>query len=280
MTEPDSVHRLLRRPHRQRRHYHAPLAVIMIIVLITLLAPALAPYDPRHAVSGGYLLPPSAEHIFGTDTLGRDVLSRTLWGGRQTLSTALLATAITIIPGLLIGAVSGFTGHWVDRAMMAAMDTLLAFPNLLLALVIIALIGTGANQVALSVGMAGLPAFARVARAAVLDARHRLYVQAAWAIGAPPHRVLIHHILPNIMETLLSFAAVSLSWALLNGTALFFLGFGGDPSIPDWGVMLNEGRAAFRVAPWIALPPGMTITLTVFAVNRIADSWQDALNGR
>ena len=130
---------------------------------------------------------------------------------------------------------------------------------------------------AVAVGVAGLPPFARVARVAVLEVRGRLYVEAAIALGAPHLRILLRHILPNILETLLSFGALTLSWAVLNGAALAFLGFAGDPATPDWGSMLNEGRTAFRLAPWIALPPGLAITLTVYAVTRLADAVQDAV---
>lgn len=249
-----------------------PLLLLAAIALITLLAPALAPRDPRSADSPA-LLPPSKEHPFGTDTLGRDVFSRTLWGGRQTLGIALLGTGIAVLPGLLVGALAGFFGGWTDRLLTATIDTLLAFPSLLLALTLIALTGSGPAQVALAVGLAGLPAYARVTRAAVIAARGQPYIEAAQAIGARPLRVLLRHALPNTREPLLGFAAVSFSWAVINGAGLVFLGFGGDPATPDWGAMLNEGRAAFRTAPWIALLPGALITLTAYAVHRLADAW-------
>ncbi len=275
MQAQDNLKLLLKAPPRRRAAYRLPLSIVGIIVLVTLLAPVLAPYDPRHAIPDRALHPPSLEYLFGTDALGRDVYSRTLWGGRQTLGVALLAMAITILPGLPVGVIAGYYGGWLDRLLMAGMDTLLAFPNLLLALALVALIDSGPSQLALAVGIAGLPAYARVARAAVFKVRGQLYIDAARAIGASSYRVLVFHILPNIMETLLSFAAVSLSWAILNGAALAFLGFSGDLAAPDWGTMLNQGRAAFRVAPWAILPPGIAITLTVFAANRLADAWQD-----
>lgn len=248
--------------------------IIGMIVLITLLAPILAPHDPLRVFGGQALAPPSERFPLGTDMLGRDVLSRVLWGGRQTLSTALLATAITIVPGLAVGMLAGFYGRWIDQLLMALMDILLAFPSLLFALALITLTGTGPAQVAIAVGIAGMPAYARITRTAVIDTRSRLYIEAARAVGVPQHRILGVHILPNIMNTLLNFGGVSLSWALLNSAALAFLGFIGDPSVPDWGVMLNEGRAVFRAAPWVALPPGLAITLTVYATNRLADARQ------
>jgi len=258
------------------RPYRLPLLILSSITVITLAAPLLGLPDPRDAVAEAYLQPPSLQHPFGTDTLGRDVLSRTLWGGRQTLLVALLASGIAIVPGLLLGIMAGYYQGWADRLLMAGMNVLLAFPNLLLGLAVIALIGPGRLSIALAVGLAGLPAYARVMRSAVLQVRSAPYIDAAQAIGVPPHRILLAHVLPNIQETLFSFAGVSLSWAILNGAALAFLGFGGDPAAPDWGAMLSEGRAAFRTAPWIALPPGIAITATIFAANRLADAWQDA----
>jgi peptide/nickel transport system permease protein len=276
MAVPEPLGDLLKRPPRPKVPFRFPIGILIAIALLTLLAPVLALHDPRDALAGAALQPPSVTYPLGTDALGRDVYSRTLWGGRQTLSMALLATAITILPGMPVGIIAGYYGGGLDRLLMAAMDMLLAFPSLLLALALIALIGPGPAQVALAVGIAGLPAYARVARAAVLQVRSQLYVEAARAVGARSSHVLVFHVLPNILETLLSFAAVSLSWSLLNGAALAFLGFSGDPSAPDWGTMLSQGRDAFRVAPWIAIPPGIAITLTVFAVNRLADAWQDS----
>lgn len=261
------------RPRRMR----TALVVLSLIVALTLAAPLLATHDPRQATSPA-LNRPSAQHFLGTDTLGRDVFSRLVWGGRQTLLIALLATLISLLPGTILGLIAGYIGGWADRLLMAGMDVLLSFPNLLLALALITMAGAGSVQVAVAVGIAGLPTFARVARVAVLDVRSRLYVDAAISVGAPHHRILLRHVLPNILETLLSFGALTLSWAVLNGAALAFLGFAGDPAMPDWGSMLNEGRSAFRLAPWIALPPGLAITLTVYAVTRLADAVQDAVH--
>lgn len=259
----------------RRRTFRLPGLVLAGIVLLVLFAPLISPADPRHAVPTDALQPPSQAHPLGTDQLGRDVLSRTLWGGRTTLGVAAAATAITILPGLAIGLLAGYTGGWVERLLMGLMDTLLAFPNLLLALSIVSLTGTGNMQIAIAVGITGLPAYARMARTAVKELRHALFVEAARSLGADHRQILRAHILPNVLDALLSFAGISLSWAILNGSALAFLGFGGDPATPDWGAMLNEGRAAFRIAPWIGFPPGIAIMITIFAINRLADAWQD-----
>ncbi len=256
-----------------------PLAVLATIILATTLAPVIAPYDPM-AITGEPYQPPTREHLFGTDTLGRDVLSRTLFGGQQSLSIVLIGVAIIILPGTVLGMSAGFYGQWTDRLLMASMDILLAFPNLLLALVIITLLGSGGWQIAIAVGIAGLPAYARIARTATATTRNALYIDAARAIGVRSDRLLSHHLLPNVLPLLLSFAAVSLSWTMLNSAALAFLGFGGDPSVPNWGVMLAEARYAFRVAPWMSIPPGLAITATVMAVNRLADASQERFRNR
>jgi peptide/nickel transport system permease protein len=244
--------------------------MLVMAVLLSVLAPWVATHDPRHAVPEDQLTPPSREYLFGTDLLGRDVFSRTLYGGRRTLGVALLTVLITLLPGLLIGMGAGYGGRWLDTALMMVMDALLAFPSLILALALIAVLGNGVVQVALAVGMAGIPAYARVTRAAVLEARALPFVEAARALGARPAAILWRHIAPTVAPPLLAFAGVTLSWAMLNGAALMFLGFGGDIAAPDWGIMLADARASFRTAPWTALAPGMALSLTVFAINLLA----------
>jgi len=250
-------------------------ALLGVIVLLSALAPVLARHDPRAARPEDQLQAPSEHYLLGTDLLGRDIYSRVLYGGRRTLGVALLTVVVTL-PGLVIGLVAGYGGRWLDLALMTLMDALLAFPSLLMALALIALFGNGMVQIALAVGAAGIPAFARVTRAAVIEARGMPFVEAARSVGARPEAILWRHILPVIAPPLLAFAGVTLSWAILNSAALMFLGYGGYISAPDWGVMLADGRAAFRVAPWVALAPGVALSLTVFAINLLAS----ALNGQ
>ncbi|HMM28105.1 MAG TPA: ABC transporter permease [Aggregatilineaceae bacterium] len=256
---------------RRSVRLYAALGLGGLIVALSLFAPLLATHDPRAAAPPAQLQPPSREHLFGTDLLGRDVYSRVLYGGRRTFGVALLTALITLGPGLLIGAVAGFRGGWIDMALMTLLDALLAVPALVLALALLTLAGSGSAQIAVAVGVAGIPAYGRVARAAVLEARSRPFVEAARAIGAGPAGILARHILPTIAPPLLAFAGVMLSWAILNSAALVFLGFGGDISAPDWGVMLADGRQAFRTAPWIALAPGVALSATVLAINWLAD---------
>ena len=265
---------------RRGIRFSAALALGALVAALTLLAPLLATHDPRAAAPQAQLQAPSTRHLFGTDLLGRDVYSRVLFGGRRTVGVALLTALITLGPGLLIGAAAGFAGGWLDTALMALLDALLAVPALVLALALVTVLGSGSAQIALGVGIAGIPAMGRVTRAAVLEARHRPFVEAARALGARPAGLLMRHILPTIAPPLLAFTGVTLSWAILNSAALFFLGFGGDISTPGWGVMLAEGRQAFRVAPWVAMAPGAALSVTVLAINWLVEGLDRAPQGR
>lgn len=262
---------------KRSANYRLRVALILLgmIAGLALCAPWLATHDPRRAMPEDQYQNPSTAHLLGTDQLGRDVFSRVLYGGRSTLSMAALAVAVTLGPGSVIGLAAGYAGRWIDRALMACMDALLAVPSLLLALALIAVLGSGMVQIALAVGVAEIPAYARVTRAAVLEARALPHIEAARSIGARAPGILWRHILPVILPTLLAFAGVMLSWAILNGAALMFLGYGGDITAPDWGVMLSDGRQVFRTAPWAAFAPGVALSLTVFGVNLLAGS----LNG-
>jgi peptide/nickel transport system permease protein len=240
------------------------------VVLLSVLAPWLATHNPREANTAAQFQSPSARYLFGTDLLGRDVFSRVLYGGRRTLGVALLTLGVTLLPGIVIGLAAGYAGRWIDGSLMTLMDALLAFPSLLLALSLVALLGNGMVQIALAVGIAGIPGYTRVTRAAVLEARVKPFVEGARAIGVRPQGILWRYILPTITPPLLAFAGVTLSWALLNSAALMFLGYGGDISAPDWGVMLADGRQVFRIAPWVAIAPGVALSLTVFGINLLA----------
>lgn len=259
-----------RRSIRARRLFG--IGVLGTMLLLAVCAPWIAPDDPRQAAPDEQLQGPSRDHLFGTDLLGRDVWSRVLYGGRYTLRVAGLAMLVTLLPGAAIGLMAGYAARWIDGVLMTFMDALLAFPNLLLALALLALLDNGLNQIALVVGIAGIPVYARVTRAAVIEARGHAYVQASQALGAGPGGILWRHILPASAPTLMAFAGVTTSWAILNGAALTFLGYGGDISAPDWGVMLNDGRQVFRIAPWVALAPGAALSLGVLAINVLVGS--------
>jgi ABC-type dipeptide/oligopeptide/nickel transport system permease subunit len=245
--------------------------ILGLIAAISLLAPLIAPYDPLDE-AGQTLEVPSTAHPFGTDLIGRDVFSRVLYGGGRTLLIAALALLLSVLPGLIIGLVAGYNGGWPDALIGALVDGLLAIPSLLIALSVVAITGNGPAQVALAVGISGWPTYTRVTRAATRAVRGLPFVEAARSIGAPPGHILRWHVLPNIAQPLIGFATVTLGWAIMSAATLNFLGFGGDPASPEWGAMLADGRQVYRIAPWVALAPGLAIVLTLFVVNRLADT--------
>ena len=245
------------------------LGGLALVVLASLAAPIIAPYDPL-AQTGESLAPPDRAHFLGADLAGRDVWSRVLHGGARTLSIAALSAALSVLPGLVLGLGVGYFGGFLDTAFTALFDALLAIPALLVALAVVTLVGSGAAQIAVAVGLSGLAGYARVVRASVRSVRILPYVEAARSLGAHPGGILLRHVLPNVARPLLAFAGVTLSWAIMSAAALHFLGFGGDPSAPEWGAMLAEGRQVYRAAPWVALAPGLAITITLLLVNGLA----------
>ncbi len=261
-------------------------ATLVALVWLTLaglgagLASFLAPAGPLAADTTRGLLPPGPGGPLGTDLLGREVLARLLWGGRLTLGMGLLALAVAVGLGLPAGMVAGTFGGRTEGVLMRLVDALLAFPSLLLAMAVVALMGPGVGSVAVAVGLAAAPAYARVARSAALEVRAQPYVDAARALGGSEWRVLVRHVLPNAAPPLVAFAATQLGWVLLNGAALNFLGLGAPPGTPEWGAMLAEGRGYLRDAPWVSTFPGLALTLTVLAANLVGDGLQETLRPR
>ncbi len=251
------------------------LITLVIVLTVVFVLPLFAPNDPYRAEGDRQLQPPSTEHPFGTDMLGRDVFSRTLHGGARSIRIALAATGLALTIGGALGFAAATNIRWLDRLLSAVIDAVLALPGFVLALVMIALIGTGETAIVFSVGIAQIAPIARVTRAALLVTRSHDYVQAARQLGAPPLWILLRHLLPNSAPTLIAYTGVVFSYALLNGAALAFLGLGGDPAVPDWGAMLYEGRTAFRSAPWVALYPGLAITGVILLTG-----WALRLNPR
>jgi ABC-type dipeptide/oligopeptide/nickel transport system permease subunit len=248
-----------------------PLLWLALIVAAVVIAPFFAPFDPMQTDGSIALQAPGNPHLFGTDQLGRDVLSRLLAGGRRTLFIAGFAAGITVFLGLMIGVLAGIAPQWLDSLLSILIDAVLAFPGFLLALVILTVLGAGGIQIAVATGAALIAQYARVSRSAVIAVRSSLYIEAARSAGATLPRIIRVHILPNILPTLLSYAGVMFSYSLLNSAALSFLGLGGNLGEPDWGSMLFDGRQVLRVAPWVSLAPGLSMTLIVLVVNNIAD---------
>ncbi len=256
------------------------LSILAIIAVISLGAPLLAPYDPLAVSPAQQFLPPSWEHPAGTDLFGRDVATRVLYGGRLSLGIGMLAVPLAAIPGTFLGLIAGYYGKRVDRLVSWAVDVMLAFPSILLALTLMAVLGTGAANVVLAVGIAGIPQYARLVRGQVLVTRRLPYIRAAQTVGCTNIRIVLRHILPNVLGPIIVLATLDVGWAILNASALSFLGLGVQPPTPEWGAMLNEGRGYLRDAPWVTAAPGLAIALAVLSVNLLGDALHDSLNPR
>jgi peptide/nickel transport system permease protein len=262
------------------RNREARIGLIVLVILagLTLSANAIAPHDPLAIAVGGRLEPPSLQFPFGTDQLGRDLLSRTIFGARISLYVAVAAVSLAVTIGVPFGTLSGLAGGLVDDVCMRSVDVLFAFPSFLLALVVITVLGPGLNNAMLAVGIIYAPQFARLARAAVLEQRDREYVHAAVVCGASPLRVVVSHVLPNASAPLIVQTSLSLSLAVLTEASLGFLGLGTRPPTPSWGAMLLDGYGSMELAPWLAIVPGLAIMLTVLGLNLLGDGVRDVLD--
>ncbi|MBO6923128.1 MAG: ABC transporter permease [Roseicyclus sp.] len=264
------------------RYLSHPGAVIGLIVLVcwilvTILAPVLAPYDPAGLV-GRARLPPSAEHWLGTDMLGRDVLSRVIYGSRISISIGLIAVLLGGIPGVILGLLAGYFGGWVDTIISRFVDALLAFPSILLALVVIAALGASIQNMMIAVGVATLPDYARLVRGTVLSIKSQPYVEAARLVGNSHLRTMARHILINANAPIVVLATLQIGSAILIGAGLSFLGLGAQPPTPEWGLMSAEGRQMLQRAWWISTFPGIAILSVVIACNLVGDGLRSALD--
>lgn len=275
---PDSPNRLALRRLGRKPAAMIALAVLIVLVLLAAGAQLAAPYDPLAMGTGPGLNAPEPAHLFGTDLFGRDILSRVIYGGRISLAVAFAAVLLSSLIGVTLGLAAGYYGRWPDMIIMRAMDMLLAFPGIFLALVIVALLGPGLNNAVLAVGISAIPTYTRTVRGCVLSAKENLYVDAARAVGVPDFRIMLHHILPNVFAPVIILMTLGVAWAILNICALSFLGLGSQPPTPEWGTMLFEGRGFLREAWWATTFPGLAIMVTVMAVNRLGDGLRDALD--
>lgn len=254
------------------------LSVLVIIIVCTVFAPFIAPFDPYAQSALLRFQPPSREHLMGGDQLGRDVLTRVLYGGQISLRVGLISVLIGSIAGILLGLLGGYLGGWADSLVMRFIDVLLAFPGILLALVVIAALGTGLNNVVIAVGVALIPAFARLTRGSVLSIREEVYVEASQAIGATSLRIMFQHVLPNAIGPIIVFITLQLGRAILFAAGLSFLGLGAQPPTPEWGLMCSQGRKYLGLAWWVSTFPGLTLTFLVISLNLIGDALRDALD--
>ncbi len=270
---PNTAAQSAKKPRKHRR-WTSPATILSLIVLavaaLWALAPGIfAPEDPYKGVDVA-LLAPSGEHIFGTDAVGRDLLSRVIFGARQSLLGALIAVAVGLVLGTLIGLIAGTQRGWVETVLMRLVDVLLAIPGILLSLSIIIVTGFGSLQAAFAVGMTSVATFARLARSQVIQIAGADFVEAAYGSGATQTQVLVRHVLPNSLTPVLALAALQFGTAILQLSILGFLGYGAPPPIPEWGLLIAEGRDFMATAWWLILLPGLAIVATVMSANHLS----------
>ncbi len=253
-------------------------AIVLVLLLVALFAPQLATHDPRTMVRADRLQPPSSSHYLGTDEFGRDIFSRIVHGSRVTLRIGVISVGISLFAGGLIGLVSGYTGGWVDLLVMRFIDIMMAFPAILLAMAIVAVLGPGLENTMIAVGIASVPGTARVVRSSTLVVREQVYVEAANAVGASHLGIMMRHILPNVAAPIVVLVTLQFPAALLSAAALGFIGLGAQPPTPEWGAMLVAARTYLRQAPWMANMPGLAIMLTVLGFNLIGNAVRDVLD--
>jgi ABC-type dipeptide/oligopeptide/nickel transport system permease subunit len=256
------------------------LVITVVVVLIALLASALAPYDPLQLNVPERLQAPSAAHIMGTDHLGRDILSRVIFGTQISLQVGIVAVALGSVLGLIAGAAAGYLGGRMDTAIMGVMDAIYAFPAILLALVLVAVFGASLVTVMTAIAIVRIPIFARTVRGSVLAEREKEYVEAARCIGQNPVWILFRHILPNTVAPLIVVTTTYFATAIVVEASLSFLGLGVPPPAASWGVMLNDGRKYMEAYPHVVFFPGAAISLTVLGFNLLGDGLRDVLDPR
>lgn len=271
---------MLTRLVRRRKAGLVGAVILAFIGLVVLLGPALAPYDPIRINPARALSPPSIEHPFGTDQYGRDILSRAIVGARLSLLTSLGAVAVALMAGVVLGLLCGVIGGWTDLLFMRVIDIMMAFPSILMALVVVAVLGQGTVNVMLAVGVSLIPTFVRLVRGDVLSVKENVYVEAARALGCWQTRLAVRHVLPNIVAPVIVLSTVAIAWSIILAASLSFLGLGPRPPIPEWGIDLSNGRSYLLRAWWISSVPGFCIMLTVVAVNLVGDTLRDELDPR
>lgn len=264
-----------------RRH----AAVIGMVVLGVLLvgavfAPIVAPYDPLEAEPQSAFSAPDLAHYFGTDYIGRDIFSQVLYGGRISLQVGFISVGIGAFFGVILGLLAGYHGRRLDSIIMRLMDVLLAFPGILLAMVIVAVLGTNLTNLMVAVGISLIPVYTRLVRATVLSEKENLYVEAARVVGCPDARIMLKHILPNVIAPVIVLSTQGLGRAIIASASLSFLGLGAQPPTPEWGMLASGGRNYLRNAWWISTFPGLAILVAVIAINLVGDGLRDALDPR
>jgi len=270
-----ALRRLLR-----RRAAVVGLAVVVFFIALAVLAPLLAPYDPIATDWRAVRKPPSALHLFGTDELGRDVLARVIWGTCASLMAGLVSVSIALAVAVPLGLLSGYLGGVVDGLLMRIIDAMLAIPFLVLAIALAAFLGPSLTNAMIAIGVVQTPIFTRLTRGQALAVKHEDYIEAARAVGNPHRRILLRHILPNILAPILVQATLAIAAAIIAEASLSFLGLGQQPPAPSWGSMLNTATRFLSQAPWMAVWPGLAIFSLVLSFNLLGDGLRDALDPR
>jgi peptide/nickel transport system permease protein len=256
------------------------LGIFLAVVACASLAGWIAPYGPNEMVVGDQLLPPSRDHWMGTDMLGRDVLSRIIYGSRISVYVGVVSMLIATCIGVPLGLVSGYFGRWIDQLIMRLMDVMLAFPIFLLAIMIMVVLGASATNVCVALGIVYIPRYARIVRGSVLSIRRNEYIEAVQALGIKRWRVFLFHILPNCLAPVLVVVSLSIGVAIIAEASLSFLGMGTQPPTPSWGSDLRDAISLMELNPWLAVFPGLAILVTVLGVNMLGDGLRDAIDPR
>lgn len=270
----------LRRMFRKNRLALASLGVVLLLIVMAIAAPWISPYDPNQPDMENILSLPTIRHLLGTDQLGRDILSRIIWGARISLQVGIIAVGIAFGLGTTIGMFGAYWGRWSDEVSMRAVDIMLSFPMILLAICLIAFFGSSLLNIMLAVGISLSPRFARIARGLTLAVKEQVYIESARALGAGSLRICFLHVLPNILSPLLVTATLYISTAILIESSLSYLGLGVQPPDPTWGSIINEGREVLRIAPWISTFAGLVIMITILSFNILGDTLRDFLDPR
>jgi peptide/nickel transport system permease protein len=280
MPAPTSRLRTIVRRLLQRRATVVAGAVILLFFLVALFAPWIAPFDPLQSSFMLVRKAPSSLHWLGTDEVGRDVLARIIWGTRSSMLAGLIPVVVALVFSVPLGVISGYAGGWVDAVIMRITDAMLAVPFLIVAIAMAAFLGPDLWNAMLAIGIAALPIFLRLTRAAALAVRAEDYVESARAVGASPLRIAFRHMLPNMLPPLLVQASVMAAAAIIAEASLSFLGLGQQPPAPSWGSMLNAAQRHMVAAPWMAIAPGAMIFLLVISLNLFGDGLRDALDAK
>lgn len=279
LSNPDSYLRMTLKSFKRNRSAMTGLVLLALLVLSAIFAPQLAPYDPIEIDFANRLAPPSSEHWFGTNEFGRDIFSMILYGGRISIMIGLVAVSFALVCGVILGVLAGYFPK-IDNLIMRFTDVWLAFPTFLLAIAIIAILGPGLTNAMIAVGISATPQYIRVVRGAVLSVREQEYIAAARSIGAKNGRIILHHILPNVVAPIIVLSTLQFGTAILSAAGLSFLGLGIQPPTPEWGAMAYASRSYIRQAWWMGVFPGFAILLMVLGFNLLGDGLRDILDPR